>query len=65
LFIVGHRTDFRISELLSLRVVDCMEHGKIVDHLTVQRQHMKGGKAGKTSGRTVALHPEARAELSA
>ena len=64
LFVVGHRTGFRISELLSLRVVECMEHGKVVDHLTVQRMHMKGGKAGKTSGRTVALHPEARAALS-
>jgi integrase len=64
LFVVGHRTGFRISELLSLRVVDCLEHEKIVDHLTVQRRHMKGGKAGKTSSRTVALHPEARAALS-
>jgi integrase len=64
LFIVGHRTGFRISELLSLTVADCLQHGKIVDHLTVQRCHMKGGKAGKTSSRTVALHPEARAALS-
>jgi site-specific recombinase XerD len=64
LFVTGHRTGFRISELLSLRVVDYLEHRKIVDHLTVQRQYMKGGKARKTSGRTVALHPEARAALS-
>jgi integrase len=60
LFVVGHRTGFRISELLSLTVGDVLQHGKIVDHLTVQRRHMKGGKAGKTSSRTVALHPEAR-----
>jgi integrase len=64
LFVVGHRTGFRISELLSLTVGDVLQHGKIVDHLTVQRRHMKGGKAGKTSSRTVALHPEARAALS-
>jgi integrase len=64
LFVVGHRTGFRISELLSLTVEDVMQHGKIVDHISVTRQHMKGGKAGKTSGRTIALHPEARAALS-
>jgi site-specific recombinase XerD len=64
LFVVGHRTGFRISELLSLAVTDVLQHGKIGDHLTVQRKHMKGGKAGKTSSRTVALHPEARAALS-
>jgi integrase len=64
LFVVGHRTGFRISELLSLTVGDVLQHGRIGDHLTVQRKHMKGGKAGKTSSRTVALHPEARAALS-
>jgi integrase len=64
LFIVGVRTGYRISELLSLTVGDVLHHGKVVDHLTVQRWHMKGGKAGKTSGRTVPLHPEARAALS-
>jgi integrase len=64
LFVVGHRTGFRISELLSLTVGDVLQHGKIVDHFTVQRRHMKGGRAGKTSSRTVALHPEAQAALS-
>jgi integrase len=64
LFVVGHRTGFRISELLSLRVGDVLQHGRIVEELSVQRRHMKGGKAGKTSGRTIKLHPEARAALS-
>jgi site-specific recombinase XerD len=41
LFVVGYRTGFRISELLSLRVGDVQQHGKIVDHMTVQRKHMK------------------------
>lgn len=50
LFVVGHRTGFRISELLSLRVGDVMQHGKIIDQISVQRRHMNGGKAGKTSG---------------
>lgn len=64
LFVVGHRTGFRISELLSLKVGDVLQHGKILDQISVPRRHMKGGKAGKTSGRTVPLHPEGRAALS-
>jgi hypothetical protein len=64
LSIVGHRAGFRISELLSPTVSDVLQHGEILDHLSVQRRHMKGGKAGKTSSRTVALHPEARAAVS-
>jgi integrase len=59
LFICGVRSGFRISELLSLTVGDVQQHGKIVDHVTVARRHMK-----KTEGRTVPLHPEARAALS-
>jgi integrase len=60
LFVAGYRTGFRISELLSLTVGDVQQHGKIVHHVTVQRKHMKK----KTEGRTVPLHPEARAALS-
>jgi integrase len=60
LFTLGVRSGFRISELLSLRVGDVQQHGKIVDHVTVARRHMKK----KTEGRTVPLHPEARAALS-
>lgn len=64
LFLVGHRTGFRISELLSLTVSNVLQHGKIMDAITVQRRNMKGGKAGKTNSRTVRLHPEAKAALS-
>src|SRR5688572_251446 len=64
LFVVGVRTGFRISELLSLRVGDIQQHGKMLPAITVQRRHVKGGKAGKTSSRTVLLHPEAKAALS-
>jgi site-specific recombinase XerD len=60
LFVVGYRTGFRISELLSLTVGDVQQHGKIVDHVTVQRRRMKG----KVEGRTVPLHPQAQAALS-
>jgi integrase len=61
LFIVGHRTGFRISELLSLTVGDVLQHGRVVDAVTVQRRHMKK----KTEGRTLPLHPEARESLRA
>jgi integrase len=64
LFVVGVRTGFRVSELLSLRMGDVQQHGKVLPAITVQRRHMKGGKAGKTSSRTVPLHPEAKAALS-
>lgn len=64
LFLMGHRTGFRISELLSLTVINVLQHGKIMDAITVQRRNMKGGKAGKTNSRTVRLHPEAKAALS-
>ena len=60
LFVTGHRTGFRISELLSLTVGDVLQHGKIVDQVAVARRHMKG----KHGGRIVPLHPEARAALS-
>jgi integrase len=65
LFIVGVKTGFRIAELLSLQVGDVWQYGRIVDQITVERRHMKGGKAGKTSGRTVPLHPDAKAALAA
>ena len=60
LFILGVRAGFRISELLSLRVGDIYRHGKVGDRISVHRRNMKG----KTQGRTVLLHPEARAALS-
>jgi integrase len=65
LFILGIKTGFRIAELLSLRVGDVWQYERIVDQITVERRHMKGGKAGKTSSRTVPLHPDAKAALAA
>jgi site-specific recombinase XerD len=64
LFVLGVRAGFRISELLSLQVKDVLQYGKLVDRVEVSRRHMKGGKAGKASSRSVPLHPEARAALS-
>jgi integrase len=60
LFLLGVKSGFRISELLSLRVGDVSQHGRLVDRVTVQRQHMKN----KREGRTVLLHPEAKAALA-
>jgi len=60
LFILGVKSGFRISELLSLRVGDVLQHGKIVDRVTVQRRNMKK----KVEGRTVLLHPGAKDALA-
>jgi integrase len=61
LFMLGIKSGFRISELLSLRVGDVWQHGQFVERVAVRRQHMKG----KIQGRSVILHPEAKAALAA
>jgi integrase len=60
LFVLGIKSGFRISELLSLKVGDVWQHGQFLDRVTVQRRHMKG----KWQGRSVILHPEAKAALA-
>lgn len=55
LFVVGIKTGYRISELLSLRVEDVA--GK--DSITVHRRNMKG----RRSSRSVPLHPLAKEAL--
>lgn len=59
LFLLGIKSGFRISELLSLRVGDVWQHGRLVDRVTVARQHMKK----RQEGRTVILHSEAKRAL--
>jgi hypothetical protein len=61
LFLLGVKSGFRISELLSPRLGDVSQHGHLVDRMTVPRRHMKS----KREGRTVLLHPEANAALAA
>ena len=61
LFLLGVKSGFRISELLSLRVRDVRQAGRLVDRVTIERRHMKK----KLEGRTVLLHPEAKAALAA
>src|SRR3989339_1702411 len=60
LFLLGVRSGFRVSELLSVRVQDVLDSaGDILDRVYVQRHNMKG----RTCGRSVVLHPEARTAL--
>ena len=61
LFLLGVKSGFRISELLSLRLRDVLQSGRLVERVTVERRNMKK----KLEGRTVLLHPEARAALAA
>lgn len=56
LFQLGISTGFRISELLSLTVTDCLQFGKVRDRITVARRNMKGS----ISSRTVILSPKAK-----
>ena len=61
LFLLGTKTGFRVSELLSLQVQDISQHGKVADRMSVRRAHMKG----KGEGRTIGLNPEAKSALHA
>jgi integrase len=61
MFVLGVKSGFRISELLSLRLGDVLQYGRLVDRVTVQRRYMKR----KVEGRTVLLHPEAKTALAA
>jgi site-specific recombinase XerD len=58
-FILGCKTGFRVSEILSLKLQDVCQSGKITNQVTVQKRHMKK----KTESRTVALHPLAKEAL--
>lgn len=59
LFLLGLRSGFRISELLSLTIADVFQNGQYVSQITVARKFMKK----KLEGRTVVLHPEAKKAL--
>lgn len=59
LFLFGLKTGYRISELLSLKVSDVCQYGKIKDAVTVNRKSMKG----KHSGRTIVLHQDVKNAL--
>lgn len=59
LFILGLKTGFRISELLSLTRNQLVQYGKIKNEVTVERKNMKG----KNKSRTVVLHGDAKTAL--
>ena len=59
LFIMGCKTGYRISELLSLRVGDVLQNGRLADRVTVQRRDMKG----ETRSRTVPLNEQVQGAL--
>jgi integrase len=48
LFLLGVKSGFRISELLSLQLGDVWQHGRLVERVTVQRRHMKKKLEGRT-----------------
>lgn len=61
ILILGIKTGFRISEILSLTVKDVLVgENIIVDRVKVERQNMKG----KTEGRTILLHPKAKEAIA-
>lgn len=59
LFMLGLKSGFRISEILSLKVEDVMQFGAVSDSITVRRSSMKG----KRQSRTIPLHPLAKQVL--
>jgi integrase len=61
IFAVGRYTGERISAILHLKVGDVIQGGKVADAVAYRRSNRKG----KVEGRTVKLHPEAKAALTA
>ena len=51
LFILGLKTGLRVSELLSLKVGDVYQYGRLADMVYVERKHMKK----KLEGRAIPL----------
>lgn len=59
LLLLGAKSGFRISEMLSIRVKDVVSYGKITQDVTVERKNMKR----KIEGRTVFLNRMAQLAL--
>lgn len=58
LFVLGVKTGLRISELLSLKVGDVVENGKVVDRLRVKIK--KTNPKAKIKYRDIPLHQDAK-----
>lgn len=61
LFVLGIRTGFRISELLSLNISDVFDGSKVKDSIHLKKRNTKG----KQAGRIVPMHPESALVISA
>jgi integrase len=59
IFVIGRYAGERITAILSLKVGDVVQGGRIVEKITFRRANRKG----KTEGRTVVLHPEPKSAL--
>lgn len=55
----------RVSEMLSLTVGQVYQCDKVVDEFSIERRHMKGGKAGKASGRTLPVFARTKPHILA
>jgi len=49
--------------MLSLTVGQVYQYGNVVDEVSIERRYMKGGKAGKASGRTLPIFPETKPHI--
>lgn len=61
LFLLGLKTGFRISELLSIKVKDCIQYNTIKASITVERRNTKG----KVASRTIPLSKDIQDALKA
>jgi integrase len=64
-FEMGLQTGLRVSEMLSLTVGQVYRYGQVMDEVSIERRHMKGGKSGKASGRTLPIFPETKPHILA
>lgn len=60
-FVLGVKSGYRVSELLSIRVGDVMQHGQFKTHVVVEAKFMKG----KRRSRSVVLHKAAKDAIAA
>lgn len=59
LFVVGCKTGFRISELLSIKIGDVYKFNEVVKTLRIKKDNVKG----KSEAKEMPLHHEARMEI--
>ncbi len=59
IFVLGIRSGFRISEILSLQVGDIFQYNQVVERVRIRAMYMKG----KENTRDVALHSDARTHI--